>query len=198
ALSFTVLGNATASYTPKGGSATTVPVEDSVNIAALIASGAITFDPVASNGQQQTVNWHYNPNAADLDWLRDGDTLTLTFSVRFQDNHGGFSTQNLVITITGTEDVPSFSGVTNPSLSEITGDSSAQIIHVNGDITVTDQDLGDTLSVSVANPATASYKPVGGVFGALPNENSVNVAALIAAGAITFDTATSNGEQVVI
>ena len=35
---------------------------------ALIASGAISFDPLAaSNGESQTVNWTYNPAAADLD-----------------------------------------------------------------------------------------------------------------------------------
>ena len=84
ALTFTVLGNATASYKPTGGACGPSPLENSVNVAALIASGAITFDPVASNGQQQTVNWHYNPNAADLDWLRQGDTLTLIFTVRLR------------------------------------------------------------------------------------------------------------------
>ena len=190
ALFFTVLGNATASY--NGGA---VPVENSVNVAALIASGAITFDPPASNGQQQTINWHYNPNAADLDWLRQGDTLTLTFAVRLEDGHGGFDIQNLVITITGTNDVPVIDGATNPAaIPEILGDSSAQDIpQVNGTISITDQDLGDTLTVTVKGNATAAYNG-----GAVPVENSVNVAALIASGAVSFDPAISNGEQVVI
>ena len=47
-----------------------MPVENSVDVAALIASGAISFDPLVSDGEQQTIDWHYDPAAADLDWLR--------------------------------------------------------------------------------------------------------------------------------
>ena len=141
------------------------------------------------------IGWHYNPAAADLDWLRQGDTLTITYLAQVDDGHGNVGAQNLVITITGTNDVPVIDGATNPaSISEIAGDSSAQDIpQVNGTISITDQDLGDTLTVTVTGNATASYNG-----GALPVENSVNVAALIASGAISFDPAQSNGEQVVI
>jgi VCBS repeat-containing protein len=197
-LTVSVAGNATASYTPNGGVAGALPAENSVNVAALIASGAISFDPLTSDGEQQTIGWHYNPAAADLDWLRQGDTLTLTFVAQVDDGHGNVGAQNLVITITGTNDVPSIDAATNPtSIAEIIGDSHAQDIpQVNGTISITDQDLGDTLTVSVAGNATASYTPNGGVAGALPAENSVNVAALIASGAVTFSVLpNSTGEQ---
>ena len=52
------------------------------------------------------IGWHYDPAAADLDWLRAGDTLTLTFVAQVDDGHGNVGAQNLVITITGTNDVP--------------------------------------------------------------------------------------------
>ena len=102
----------------------------SINVAALVDSGAISFDPLAaSNGESQTVNWTYNPAAADLDWLREGDTLTLTYVAQVNDGHGNVGAQNLVITITGTNDVPTFDGETNPAdIPEISGDSSAQDI----------------------------------------------------------------------
>ena len=96
-LTVTVNGNATASY--NGGA---VPVENSVNVAALIASGAISFDAAISNGEQVIIDWHYNPAAADLDWLRQGDTLTITYVAQVDDGHGNVGAQNLVITITGT------------------------------------------------------------------------------------------------
>ena len=64
------------------------------------------FDPLTSDGEQQTIGWHYNPAAADLDWLRQGDTLTITYVAQVNDGHGNVGTQNLVITITGTNDVP--------------------------------------------------------------------------------------------
>ena len=47
-----------------------VPVEDSVDISALIAAAAISFDPLTSDGEQQTINWTYDPAVADLDWLQ--------------------------------------------------------------------------------------------------------------------------------
>ena len=189
-LTLSVAGNATAKY--NGGA---VPVEDSVDISALIASGAITFDSLTSDGEQQTINWHYNPAAADLDWLRDGDTLTLTFVAKVNDGHADSNTQNLVITITGTNDVPSIDGATNPApIAESIGDSHAQDIpQVNGTISVTDQDLGDTLTVSVTGNATAKYNG-----GSVPAADVSKIAALIASGAITFNSAISNGEQKVI
>ena len=99
------------------------------------------------------------------------------------DGQGNVGAQNLVITITGTNDVPTITGETNPAdIPEISGDSSAQdIAAVIGTITITDQDLGDTLSLSVTGNATAAYNG-----GALPVDDLVNVAALVASGAISF------------
>src|SRR5207253_1876598 len=149
----------------------------SVDVSALIASGAISFDPLTSDGEQQTINWTYNPAAADLDWLREGDTLTLTYVAQVDDGQGNVGAQDLVITITGTNDVPSIDAATNPAdIAEVSGDSSTQeIAAVTGTITITDQDLGDTLTLSVTGNATASYNG-----GAVPLENSVDVSALIA------------------
>ncbi len=99
---------------------------------------------------RSTINWHYDPAAADLDWLRQGDTLTITYVAQVDDGHGNVGAQNLVITITGTNDVPTIDGATNPAaIPESAGDSSAQDIpQVDGTISITDQDLGDTLTVT--------------------------------------------------
>ena len=186
-LTVTVTGDATAAY--NGGA---VPTEDSVDVSALIAAGAISFDPLTSDGEQQTINWTYDPAVADLDWLQAGDTLVLTFVAQVDDGVGNVGAQNLVITITGSNDTPTIDSATNPAaIAEIAGDSSAQdIAATNGTITLTDQDLGDTLTLSVTADATATYNG-----GAIPIEDSVDVSALIAAGAISFDPLTSDGEQ---
>src|SRR6185312_15478035 len=200
-LTVTVTGNATATYTLLGGVPTAVPVEDSVDITALVASGAITFDLATSNGEERIIGWHYNPAVADLDWLRKDATLTITYLAQVTDGVTPVGpTQALTITITGTNDAPVFTGVTNPApISEVLGDSHAQDIpQVNGDIRVTDQDLGDPLTVTVTGNATATYTLLGGVPTAVPVENSVDITALVASGAITFDAATSNGETVII
>ena len=189
-LTVTVTGNATATYNSGA-----VPVENSVDVSALIASGAVTFDSLISDGEQQTIAWHYNPAAADLDWLRDGDTLTFTYVAQVDDGHGNVGAKNLVITITGTNDVPTIDGATSPApIAESVGDSHAQDIpQIDGTISITDQDLGDTLTVSVTGNATAKYNG-----GNVPAADVSKIAALIASGAITFDTATSNGEQKII
>jgi VCBS repeat-containing protein len=153
-LTVTVTGNATAAY--NGGA---VPTEDSVDVSALIASGAISFDPLTSDGEQQTINWTYDPASADLDWLQAGDTLILTYVARVTDGAGNVGAQNLVITITGSNDTPTIDSATNPAaIVEVAGDSSNQdIAATTGTITLTDQDLGDTLTVTVTGNATAAY-----------------------------------------
>src|SRR6185312_1960950 len=188
-LTVTVKGDATASY--NGGD---VPDEDSVNVAALIASGAITFDLATSNGEERIIGWHYNPAVADLDWLRKDATLTITYLAQVTDGVTPVGpTQALTITITGTNDAPVFTGVTNPDpIPEIAGNSSAQDIPtVDGKIFVTDQDLGDPLTITVnAGNATALYNGV-----AVPAVFVSKITALVANGAISFDPASSNGEQ---
>src|SRR5674476_831897 len=80
--------SAETSTTP-GSTGSALPVDPGVvDVSALIASGAITFDPLTSNGGQQTIHWHYDPAAADLDWLRAGYTLTLTYVAQVDDGHG--------------------------------------------------------------------------------------------------------------
>ena len=67
-LTLSVTGNASASYTPNGGSSGAVPTNSAVS--ALIASGVTSINPVSlSDGGQQTIDWTYDLDAADLDWL---------------------------------------------------------------------------------------------------------------------------------
>ena len=153
----------------------------------MIASGAISFATMAaSNGESQTIDWTYDPAAADLDWLREGDTLTMTYVAQMNDGLATSARGPLVITITGTNDVPMITGATDPgSIAESGGNSSTQdIAAVTGTITVTDQDVGDTMSLSVTGNATASYN--GGRRSVETRRQ--HVAALIASGAISFAT----------
>ena len=53
-----------------------------------------------------TVGWHYDISDGALDFLGDDDQLMLTFTVQVNDGHGGFASQNVTITVNGTEDVP--------------------------------------------------------------------------------------------
>ncbi len=54
-----------------------------------------------------TVNWSFTPASGKFDFLRELQTATLTFTVRVADGKGGSASQNVVITLTGTNDAVS-------------------------------------------------------------------------------------------
>lgn len=64
--------------------------------------GTFTLDPVDQAGD--TVSWHFDVDDAVLDSLAPGETLTQTYTVQVSDGHGGTATQDVTVTITGTDD----------------------------------------------------------------------------------------------
>ena len=100
-----------------------------------------------------TVGWHYDISDGLLDFLGDTDQLTLTFTVQVDDGHGGLASQNVIITVNGTEDVPVItSGAQSGSVFKIAGHSAGEntdIHHQSGAVTFTDVDLSDGETGSV-------------------------------------------------
>jgi VCBS repeat-containing protein len=97
-LTASVMGDAVITY--KGHNAsTTLPAN--VDFAALKAASAITFNSVQTNGGTNVLHWTYDPNNPDLDFLKSGDTLTITFKAQVDDGHGCVGNQPLTITIGG-------------------------------------------------------------------------------------------------
>ena len=94
-LTASVTGNAVAEYNDS----TTLP--SGLDISALIASGAITFDTVKTTGGQDVLDWTYNPTNANLDFLEPGDKLTLTFNATVSDGHATTANQALTVTLVG-------------------------------------------------------------------------------------------------
>ncbi|HJZ20510.1 MAG TPA: hypothetical protein VJ226_06105, partial [Bradyrhizobium sp.] len=94
-LTASVTGNAVAAYN----GSTTLP--SGIDLSALIASGAITFDTVKTTGGQDVLEWSYHPANADLDFLEPGDKLTLTLNAVVSDGHATTATQPLTITLVG-------------------------------------------------------------------------------------------------
>ena len=102
-----------------------------------------------------------NNNLAAVQALGVNDTLTETLSYTVSDGHGGTATNNLTITIRGTNDAPVIStegpGVLNLTESGWSDDNGANAYNhatkgvesANGSFTVTDVDAGDTQTVSL-------------------------------------------------
>jgi VCBS repeat-containing protein len=107
----------------------------------------LTADTV--NGVGGQVAWHYLVNNSDVQFLRAGQTVTETYAVTVSDGHGGLATRNVTITITGGEDAPLLAGASGVAAEDV--DASAQHITRAGTLSVTDLDIGDTLTASIVN-----------------------------------------------
>ncbi len=80
--------------------------------AALTASGAFALSPATrtSAGTATTFTWTYNPAAANLDFLKAGDSLTITYEVKVGDGQVDSGTQNVTLTLSGGNDAVTASG----------------------------------------------------------------------------------------
>ena len=155
--------------------------------AALIAAGAFTLTGATSNGGDTSIGYTYDPAAANLDFLRNGQTLTITYAVKVNDGTTDSGPQNVTFTIIGTNDAPILSDTTNPPpVAELSDASAQNLAAITGTFAVNDLDVGDTLTPSVVGSPTVELN--GSPF-TLP----AGAAALIAAGAFTLTGATSNG-----
>ena len=119
---------------------------------------AATHSSVDGSG---TVGWHYNIDDSALDFLGAKDVVTLTYTVQVNDDNGGTTTQNVVITITGTNDAPVITSATSNAFSELPGTNNATTDTVSGTISFTDVDLTDRPTVT-APFASYSYTAADG------------------------------------
>ncbi len=94
-LTAAVIGPAVIKYN----GSTTLP--SGVNVDALIKASAVTFDSVKADGKADVLNWTYNPDHPNLDFLKPGDTLTITYLAQVNDGHATSGNQALTITLTG-------------------------------------------------------------------------------------------------
>ncbi|MEO0645842.1 MAG: VCBS domain-containing protein, partial [Cyanobacteria bacterium J06650_10] len=121
----------------------------------LIAASAFTVSDTTSNGATTSVDYTYDPGVVDLDFLQDGDALRLTYVVEVDDGSGNPMSQDVVITLNGTNDAPVLSDTTDPAAVVEATDASAQDLSViAGSFLLEDTDIGDTLTPSVVGSPT--------------------------------------------
>ncbi|SDK10687.1 type I secretion C-terminal target domain (VC_A0849 subclass), partial [Bradyrhizobium sp. Rc2d] len=72
------------------------------------ALGSFTLDPVseAVNAASGSVAWHYALNNIAAQYLAAGQSVVEHYIVTVSDGHGSTTTQDVAVTITGTNDVP--------------------------------------------------------------------------------------------
>ncbi|MEH2500249.1 VCBS repeat-containing protein [Bradyrhizobium sp. AZCC 1678] len=134
----TAQGALTASDADVGDTATWSVVGDSDS-----TYGALTLNPDGS--------WSYALDNDAAQGLKAGETVQEIFTVKATDSAGAEVTQQVTITVTGTNDVPVISGATTGAVGE-DGTLTAQ-----GALTTTDADVGDTATWSVVGNDTGQY-----------------------------------------
>lgn len=137
----------------------------------------------ASGSSAGTINTTFS--AADLafDYLAAGEHLNITYVVQLDDHAGGISTQNVQVTVVGTNDKPIY--LTGPESAHLIEDqnvNSSGNLTAHGDLFFTDIDLSDSHAVSTTVTATRS----GG--GAIP----LTDAQLLAAFATSLEDSTGH------
>ena len=109
-------------------------------IAALTSASTLELIKTDSTGTGSgSVAWNYNAQDKNFDFLAAGQTLTVTYAVTVDDGHGGSAVQNVVVTVTGTDDAAVITGTDTQNLTETNA-----ILTTGGALSVSDVDNAAT------------------------------------------------------
>ena len=88
----------------KSGSTLVLTVEQKNNI-----ENAFVITNVSTNTNNGTINWDYQIDQKAVEFLGDGEKVTAVFTITVTDDEGAIATQDVTVTIIGTNDVPEVS-----------------------------------------------------------------------------------------
>src|SRR5439155_1379417 len=110
-------------------------------ISALTSASTLALTKTDSTGTGSgSVAWNYSAQDKSFDFLAATQTLTVTYAVTVDDGHGGTTSQNVVVTVTGTNDAPVLAAdVSGPhAITELAGTGNATADTAIGSLTFTD------------------------------------------------------------
>ena len=113
------------------------------------AMTALVNEDNTDTGNQGAVNWTFKLPDHLLDFLADGETLTIVYDVTITDNNGGSSTEQVTIRVGAANDQPMISTI--DATGAVTEDTTSApgVLHDTGSVTFTDTDLTDTHTAQV-------------------------------------------------
>jgi VCBS repeat-containing protein len=110
-----------------------------------------------SGSSAGVINTTFSGPDLAFDYLAAGEHLNITYVVQLDDHAGGVSTQNVQVTVVGTNDAPIYlSGPESAHLVEDQNVNSSGNLTAHGDLFFTDIDLSDTHAVSTTVSAARS------------------------------------------
>lgn len=118
--------------------------------AALLSMLSYTQQPIDGSNQTGTIDWTFNSDTVSFDYLALGEQLVLTYTLTADDGRGASDTQELVVTITGTNDLPTLDVDTSNPIIE-TQQGSGMNLTDSGKVSFTDIDTTDVVKVSFVN-----------------------------------------------
>ncbi|MCA6121872.1 VCBS domain-containing protein [Bradyrhizobium sp. WSM 1704] len=145
----------TVSATRSGGGA--IPLDN----AALLAAFMTSLTPDSTGHLLGDVSWNFALPNAEASFLGGGETLTLVYHVTIQDPSGATDTQDVTITILGTNHpVVITSGPESSTVSELADTTGSAAIDTTptlpaGTLAFTDTDTSDTHTVAVTLASTS-------------------------------------------
>ena len=142
-------------------------LEDVKNMLTIAKAGETAYGPraevVASGetGAADNLLWKFDTGNATFDYLKKGETVTLKYTLTAEDSSGAKMTQ--VVTVTGTNDTPAL------TVNTATGDSasapglteSAAALTATGKISVSDEDIKDTISENIIDSVNKAGNTAG-------------------------------------
>ncbi|WP_342710725.1 VCBS domain-containing protein [Bradyrhizobium sp. B124] len=133
----------TVSVTGVTASGTTSGLAGNATLLSWFTLGAETD---STNGATGTQAWSFSAQDKSFDYLANGESVTLTYSVQVDDGHGGTVSQPVTITVTGTNDLPTVTVTATGSVTEDTPAGATEA--TSGTISYADADVTDSHTVS--------------------------------------------------
>lgn len=176
--------SATVTGVTASGDTTALP--STATLLSLFTLGSINEEQGSRPG---TVGWSFGAENGVFNYLGQGDSVTLNYTVQIADNNGGVTSQNVAITINGADDVPVIVPASTTAVAAITDQAEAVQANVQqtaaGSIIFTDAYTGDT------HAATLTGVNVTGDTNGQPNTSTLE--SLLTLGALTEETGGAPG-----
>ena len=106
---------------------------------------ALSLTAESGNHNNGAVDWNYSIADSTLDFLGQGETLTITTTVALDDhqNLATLPTRVITVTIHGADDAPTITSATSDQITEAAGTGNTTTDHAGGTIGFADVDLSD-------------------------------------------------------
>jgi fibronectin-binding autotransporter adhesin len=130
----------------------------------------------STDGAQGSRSWSFSAPDSYFDYLADGQSVMLTYTVEVDDHHGGITAQDIVVTVKGSNDAPEIANIAQQGLTEQTDTAP---LTTTIPVTFTDRDLSD-----VGHGATITHAAATGTTTGLALDEAALIA-LVTPGAVT-------------